>query len=154
MAERTSDGRPLRILNIVDEYTRECLRIQVGRKMKAVDVICELSDLFIERGAPEYLRSDNGSEFTADSIRGWLQRLGVKTLLIEPGSPWENGYVESFNGKMRDELLNGEIFDTILEAQVVTEAWRKEYNTIRPHSSLGYRAPAPEAHSLRQVANA
>jgi putative transposase len=154
VAERTSDGRPLRMLNIVDEYTRECLRIHIGRKVKAADVIYELSELFIERGAPDYLRSDNGSEFTAGLVRDWLRDLGVTTLFIEPRSPWENGYIESFNGKLRDELLNGEIFDTILEAQGVTEAWRKEYNTIRPHSSLGYRAPAPEAYPLPQVANA
>ena len=154
VAERTRDGRPLRMLNIVDEYTRECLRIHVGRQVKATDVIYELSELFIERGVPGYLRSDNGTEFTADLVRGWLERLGVKTLFIEPGSPWENGYIESFNGKLRDELLNGEIFDTILEARVVTEEWRRVYNTIRPHSSLGYRAPAPEAFTLHQVANA
>jgi putative transposase len=154
VAERTSDGRPLRMLNIVDEYTRECLSIHVNRQLKAVDVICELSELFVARGAPDYLRSDNGSEFTAELIRSWLKRLGVKTLFIEPGSPWENGYIESFNGKLRDELLNGEIFDTILEARVVTEAWRKHYNTFRPHSSLGYRAPAPETRTLLQVANA
>jgi transposase InsO family protein len=145
MAERTSDGKPIRLLNIVDEFTRECLRIRIDRKLKAPDVLFELSELFIERGAPDYIRSDNGSEFTADLIRSWLQRLGVKTLFIEPGSPWENGYIESFNGKLRDELLNGEIFDTILEARVVTEDWRREYNTFRPHSSLDYRAPAPEA---------
>lgn len=154
VADRTSDGRPIRILNIVDEYSRECLKIQINRKLKAADVMYELSELFIERGTPDYLRSDNGSEFAADLIRRWLQRLGVKTLFIEPGSPWENGYIESFNGKLRDELLNGEIFDTILEAKVVTEAWRKHYNTIRPHSSLGYRAPAPNAYIPRQVANA
>ncbi len=154
MAERTSDGRPLRMLNIVDEYTRECLKIHIDRQVKSTDVICELSELFVERGAPDYLRSENGSEFTAEAVRGWLQRLGVRTLFIEPGSPWENGYIESFNGKLRDELLNGEIFDTILEAKVVTEEWRNHYNTVRPHSSLGYRPPAPEACSLRQVANA
>jgi putative transposase len=154
VAERTTDGRPLRMLNIVDEYTRECLRIHIGRQVKATDVIYELSELFIERGAPDYLRSDNGSEFTADLIREWLSRLGVKTLFIEPGSPWENGYIESFNGKLRDELLNGEIFDTILEARVITEEWRQLYNTIRPHSSLGYRSPAPESHIFPQVANA
>jgi putative transposase len=154
VAEHTSDGRPLRMLNIVDEYTRECLRIHIGRRVKAIDVIYELSDLFMEHGAPGYLRSDNGSELTADLVRGWLERLGVKTLFIESGSPWENGYIESFNGKLRDELLNGEIFDTILEARVVTEDWRRLYNTIRPHSSLGYRVPAPEAYTLRQVANA
>jgi putative transposase len=154
VADRTSDGRPMRVLNIMDEYSRECLRIHINRQLKAADVIYELSELFIERGVPDYLRSDNGSEFTADLLRGWLQRLGVKTLFIEPGSPWENGYIESFNGKLRDELLNGEIFDTILEARVVTETWRKHYNTIRPHSSLGYRAPAPEAYIPRQAANA
>jgi transposase InsO family protein len=142
------------MLNIVDEYSRECLRIRIARKLKSSDVLFELSELFIERGAPDYIRSDNGSEFTADLIRGWLKRLGVKTLFIEPGSPWENGYIESFNGKLRDELLNGEIFDTVLEARVVTENWRNEYNTFRPHSSLGYRAPAPEAIIPRQVANA
>jgi putative transposase len=154
VADRTSDGRPLRMLNIIDEYTRECLSIHVDRQLKATDVICVLSDLFIERGAPDYLRSDNGSEFTAEVIRGWLQRLGVQTLYIEPGSPWENGYIESFNGKLRDELLNGEIFDTILEARVITEAWRKQYNTVRPHRSLNYRAPAPAACIPRQIANA
>ncbi len=144
VAERTTDGRPIRMLNIVDEYTRECLKICIGRQVKAADVIYELSELFVERGAPDFLRSDNGSEFTAESVREWLQRLGVKTLFIEPGSPWENGYIESFNGKMRDELLNGEIFDTILEAKVITERRRKTYNTVRPHSSLGYRPPAPQ----------
>ena len=154
MAERTTDGKPIRMLNIIDEYTRECLAINVGRQIKAADVLYQLSELFILRGAPDYLRSDNGSEFTAEMVRGWLQRLGVKTLFIEPGSPWENGYIESFNGKLRDELLNGEIFDTITEAQVITENWRRNYNTIRPHSALAYRPPAPEAHFLRQVANA
>jgi putative transposase len=154
VAERTTDGKPIRMLNIIDEYTRECLAIHIGRKIKASDVLYTLSELFILRGAPDYLRSDNGSEFTAEMVRGWLQRLGVKTLYIEPGSPWENGYIESFNGKLRDELLNGEIFDTVTEAQVITERWRKQYNTIRPHSSLGYRPPAPEAYFRRQVANA
>jgi transposase InsO family protein len=144
VAERTTDGKPIRMLNIVDEYSRECLRIHIGRPVKAADVIYELSELFVERGAPDILRSDNGSEFTAESVRDWLQRLGVKTLFIEPGSPWENGYIESSNGKMRDELLNGEIFDTILEAIVITERWTKTYNTVRPHDSLGYRPPAPQ----------
>jgi transposase InsO family protein len=138
------------MLNIVDEYSRESLKIHIDRQIKAADVLYELSELFIERGAPDYLRSDNGSEFTADLIRGWLARLGVKTLFIEPGSPWENGYIESFNGKLRDELLNGEIFDTITEARVITEQWRRHYNKIRPHSSLGYRPPAPEAYPYRQ----
>lgn len=154
VADRTSDGRPLRMLNIVDEFSRECLKIHIGRKVKAADVIYELSELFIERGVPEYLRSDNGPEFIADSVRTWLQRVGTQTLFIEPGSPWENGYIESFNGKMRDELLNGEIFDTVTEAQVITERWRKHYNTVRPHSSLGYRPPAPESFAFHKVANA
>ena len=154
LSERTSDGRPLRILTVLDEYTRECLTIQVARQMKAVDVIDQLTDLFVCRGTPEHIRSDNGSEFTARSILRWLHRLGVKTLYIEPGSPWENGYIESFNGKLRDELLNREIFDTILEAKVLTEEYRWEYNTVRPHSSLNYRPPAPEAVLPPQVANA
>ena len=145
MAARTSDGRPLRILTILDEYTRECLRIVVDRHISSQDVIDELSELFLLKGIPEYIRSDNGPEFTAKAVRNWLNRLGVNTLFIEPGSPWENGYVESFNGKLRDELLNREIFTTLLEAKVLIENWRREYNQIRPHSSLGYRPPAPEA---------
>lgn len=145
VSARTSDGRPLRMLTIIDEYSRECLAIQAERQIKSEDVLFRLADLFIERGTPDYLRSDNGPEFTAKAIRGWLNRLGVRTLFIEPGSPWENGYCESFNGKLRDELLNREIFDTVLEARVLTEMWRREYNQIRPHSSLGYKPPAPEA---------
>jgi transposase InsO family protein len=133
------------MLTIVDEFTRECLAIVVARQMKSIDVLQVLADLFVERGAPAYIRSDNGPEFTAKLIRKWLARVDVDTLFIEPGSPWENGYVESFNGKFRDELLNGEIFYTLQEAQVLIERWRREYNTIRPHSSLGYRPPAPEA---------
>jgi transposase InsO family protein len=145
MAARTSDGRPLRILTIIDEYSRECLAIQVGRRLTSEDVLERMRNLFIDRGLPDHLRSDNGSEFTAHRVRKWLESLGVKTLFIEPGSPWENGYVESFNGKLRDELLNGEIFDTLLEAQVLVERWRKHYNQVRPHSALGYRPPAPAA---------
>ena len=144
VAERTTDGRPIRILNIIDEDTRECPATYVARQIKEADVLYILSELFVLRGAPNCIRSDNGSEFTAKMVREWLQRLGVKTLFIEPGGPWENGHIESFNGKMRDEPLNGEIFDTILEAGVIIERWRKTYNTIRPHSSLGYRPPAPE----------
>ena len=142
---RTSDGRPLRMLTLLDEYTRECLAIVVSRRITAQDVIDQLFQLFIFRGVPEHIRSDNGPEFTAKAIRGWLSRLGVKTLFIEPGSPWENGYIESFNGKLRDELLNREIFETLLEARILIEQWRREYNHVRPHSSLGYRPPAPEA---------
>ena len=142
---RTSDGRAIRMLTVLDEYTRECLAIDVERKLTAEDVLVQLTDLFVRRGVPKHLRSDNGSEFTAESVRAWLKRLGVGTLYIEPGSPWENGYIESFNGRLRAEFLNGELFDTLLEAKVLTERWRKEYNTIRPHSSLGYRPPAPAA---------
>jgi len=141
---RTNDGRPLRMLTIVDEFTRECLAIDVGRRLRHDDVLFRLSELFQERGAPDHIRSDNGAEFTAHAVRKWLKSLDVKTLYIEPGSPWENGYIESFNGKLRDELLNGEIFDTFQEACYLIERWRLEYNRFRPHSSLGYRPPAPE----------
>lgn len=143
--DRTSDGRSFRMLVIMDEYSRECLSIDVARRLNSEDVLERLSDLFIQRGTPNYIRSDNGAEFTAKKVRKWLERVDVKTLFIEPGSPWENGYVESFNGTLRDQLLNGEIFDTLLEAKVLIERWRREYNTIRPHSSLGYLPPAPEA---------
>jgi len=145
VADRTADGRPIRILTIIDEYTRECLALVVRRSLRSEDVLEALTDLFVHRGTPVYLRSDNGSEFTAKAVRSWLARLSVQTLFIEPGSPWENGYVESFNGKLRDELLNGEIFYTLAEAQVLIERWRRHYNQRRPHSSLGYRPPAQEA---------
>ena len=143
--DRTSEGRAFRMLTIVDEYSRECLSIDVARKLTSEDVLERLSDLFVRRGVPEHIRSDNGSEFTARRVREWLGRVGVKTLYIEPGSPWENGYVESFNGKLRDELLDREVFDTLFEAKVLIERWRRHYNTVRPHSALGYRPPAPEA---------
>jgi len=145
MMATTSDGRPLRLLTVMDEYSRECLAIDVGRRITSDDVLERLTELFVRRGVPAYVRSDNGPEFTATVVREWLERVGVKTLYIEPGSPWENGYIESFNGKLRDELLNGETFDTVLEAQVLVENWRRHYNAVRPHSSLGYRPPAPEA---------
>ncbi len=141
---RTSDGKAFRMLNIIDEYSRECLRILVKRNITSQDIINQLFELFIFRGIPEHIRSDNGPEFTAKAIRRWLNRVDVKTLFIEPGSPWENGYIESFNGKLRDELLNREIFTTLTEAKVLIEQWRREYNQVRPHSSLGYRPPAPE----------
>jgi putative transposase len=144
MIDRTTDGRAFKILNIIDEYTRECLAIRVARNINNQDVIDLLFHLFIFRGIPAHIRSDNGPEFTARAIRRWLNLLGVKTLFIEPGSPWENGYIESFNGKLRDELLNREIFTTLEEAKVLIEQWRKEYNHVRPHSSLGYKPPAPE----------
>ncbi len=143
--DRTHDGRSLKMLTLVDEFTRECLAIDVERGIKSDDVVHRLTEVFVERGLPDYIRSDNGPEFVAEAVTGWLHDLEVDTLFIEPGSPWENGYVESFNGKLRDELLDGEIFDTLLEAQVLVERWRIEYNTFRPHSSLGYRPPAPEA---------
>lgn len=142
---RTRDGRAFRMLTVIDEYTRECLAIEVARKLKSDDVLEVLSGLFVGRGTPEHIRSDNGPEFTAKAVRDWLGRVGVDTLFIEPGSPWENGYIESFNGKLSDELLDGEIFDTLLEARVLIERWRVRYNTVRPHSSPGYRPPAPEA---------
>ena len=145
MVERTTDGRAFRVLNIIDEFTRENLNSKVNRKISSQDVIDELFNLFIFRGIPEHIRSDNGSEFTAKAVRRWLNRLGVKTLFIEPGSPWENGYIESFNGKLRDELLDREIFTTLEEAKVLIEQWRRDYNHVRPHSALGYQPPAPEA---------
>lgn len=144
VSDRTVDGRPLRILSVIDEYTRECLALIVRRNLRSEDVLETLSNLFVSRGIPEYLRSDNGPEFTAQAVRSWLARLSVQTLFIEPGSPWENGYVESFNGKLRDELLDREIFYTLVEAQVLIERWRLHYNQHRPHSSLGYRPPAPD----------
>jgi len=142
---RTHDGRAVRMLTVLDEYTRQCLAIVVARKLKSDDVLHTLAELFARNGAPEHLRSDNGPEFTAKVVRDWLGRVGVRTLFIAPGSPWENGYNESFNGKLKDELINREIFYTLREVQILVEQWRREYNTIRPHSSLGYRPPAPQA---------
>jgi len=142
---RTHDGVPFRMLTLVDEYTRECLAIDVARKLTSDDVLERLAWLMATRGVPEHIRSDNGPEFTATVVREWLGKVGVKTLFIEPGSPWENGYVESFNGKLRDELLEREIFYSLSEARVLIEMWREHYNRVRPHSSLGYRPPAPEA---------
>ena len=140
----------MRILAIVDEYTRECLSLDVARRLRSDDVLARLAQLFVERGPPTFLRSDNGPECTATAVRDWLHRVGGTTLFIEPGSPWENGYVESFNGKLRDECLNRERSDTLLEAQILIEGWRREYNQIRPHSALGYRPPAPETQQPRE----
>ena len=126
------------------EFTHECLAIRVARKLKAIDVIDVLSDLFILRGIPAHIRSDNGPEFVAKAVQEWIAAVGAKTAYIERGSPWENGYIESFNARLRDELLNGEIFYTLREAQIVIESWRRHYNTIRPHASIGYKPPAPE----------
>jgi transposase InsO family protein len=127
------------------EDSRECLAIRVDRKLNSGNVIDALSDLFILRGVPSFIRSDNGPEFIAQAVRGWIKAVGAKTAYIEPGSPWENGYCESFNARFRDEFLNGEIFYSLREAQILIEEWRKHYNTKRPHSALGYRPPAPEA---------
>ena len=132
------------MLTVIDEFTRQCLAIIVDRKLNSDNVLHCLTDLFVQHGLPDHIRSDNGSEFTANAVRAWLGRVGVKTLFIEPGSPWENGYNESFNSKLRDEILNMEIFYTLKEAKVLIERWRHHFNTVRPHSSLGYRPPAPE----------
>jgi putative transposase len=161
--DRTHDGRKYRMLNVLDEFTRECLAIRVDRKLNSVDVIDLLSDLFILHGIPGHIRSDHGPEFVAKAVREWIAAVGAKTAYLEPGSPlgdlliavpagtdrqlrwrWENGYCESFNGKLRDELLDGEVFYSLAEAKVVIEGWRQHYNTSRPHSALGYRPPAPE----------
>lgn len=133
------------MLNIIDEYTRECLMIRVKRKLCSVDVIDALTDLFILCGPPAFVRSDNGPEFIAQSVRDWIKAVGSETAYIEPGSPWENGYCESFNARLRDELLNGEIFYTLKEARVIIGDWRRHYNTVRPHSALGWQPPAPES---------
>ena len=154
VADRTSDGQAFRMLTLIDEHTRECLAIDVARSLKSEDVLERLSDLFVRRGIPKYIRSDNGPEFTAHKVRDWLECVKVQTLFIEPGSPWENGYIESFNGKLRDELLDRELFDTLLEAKVLVERWRRHYNTVRPHSSLGYQPPAPEAIQPLSLASA
>ena len=151
VAERTHEGRPLKILAVVDEYSRECLALVVARRLRSMDVLETLAQLFVTHGVPAHIRSDNGPEFTADLVRSWLEALDVATLFIEPGSPWENGYVESFNGKLRDELLDREIFYTLTEARIVIERWRREYNTVRPHSALGYRPPAPQAVTLTPI---
>ena len=143
VADRLSNGKKIRMLTVIDEFTRKCLAIRVGYKLNSDDVLDTLSTLFLIEGIPAYIRSDNGSEFTASILKDWLHQLKVNTAYIEPGSPWENGYNESFNGRLRDELLNGECFYTLKEAQTITEDWRHHYNHIRPHSSLGYKPPAP-----------
>ena len=147
----THDGRTLRLLTLIDEYTRKCLAIRVARRLNSYDLIEILADLMLRHGVPEHIRSDNGPEFIALRLRKWLSGVGAKTMYIEPGSPWENGYCESFNGKLRDECLKGEIFYSLKEAQVVIERWRVHYNTVRPHSSLGYRPPAPQTILLKEM---
>lgn len=158
VTEKLENGRKAKLLNIIDEFTRESLAIDVGRRITAADVIDVLRYLFLVRGEPVYIRSDNGPEFTAKKVKKWLKDMGVKTLFIEPGSPWENGYVESFNAHLRDELLDREIFIHLDELKYVVERWRMDYNHRRPHSSLGYMAPAvfaatcigPDSATLRQ----
>jgi putative transposase len=153
---QTHDGRKLRLMTLIDEFTRECLAIRVARRINSFGILETMADIMLMRGVPEHIRSDNGAEMTAKVVRNWLTQVGAKTLFIEPGSPWENGYCESFNGKLRDELLNGEIFYSLKEAQIVIEQWRKHYNTVRPHSALNYRSPAPQtfapsAHHLDEI---
>jgi putative transposase len=142
--DRTHDGRKYRMLNVIDEFTHESLAIRIRRKLKSIDVIDVLAELFIQRGVPGHIRSDNGPEFIAVAVQTWIAAVGSKTAYIAPGSPWENGYVESFNARLRDELLNGEIFYSLREAEIVIESWRRHYNAVRPHASLGYKPPAPE----------
>jgi putative transposase len=142
------------MLNIIDEFTHECLAIRIDRRLKAIDVFDVLSDLFILRGVPEHIRSDNGPEFVAKAVQEWIGAVGAKTAYIAPGSPWENGFIESFNARLRDELLDGEIFYTLAEAKVVVESWRRHFNTLRPHGSLGYKPPAPEVFILAMTARA
>ena len=144
--DRTVDGRKVRWLNIIDEYEHRCLASVPRRSWRNTDVIELLADLMLVNGTPEYLRSDNGPEFIAKKLRKWLSELGVITTYIEPGSPWENGYCESFNSRMRDEFLNGELFGNMYEAQVLTARWVRYYNEVRPHSSLAGRPPAPQSH--------
>lgn len=145
MLHRTDDGKVFRTLNILDEFSRECLSIRIKRNLNSTDVIDALTDLFILRGVPAYIRSDNGPEFIAEAVRNWISAVGAHTVYITPGSLWGNGYIESFNARLRDELLNGEVFYSIKEAQIIIERWRVHYNTKRPHSSLGYKAPATES---------
>ncbi|WP_156367017.1 IS3 family transposase [Bosea thiooxidans] len=152
--DRTHDGRKYRMLNIIDEFTHECLAIRIDRRLKAIDVIDVLSDLFILRGVPEHVRSDNGPEFVAKAVQEWISAVGAKTAYIAPGSPWENGFIESFNARLRDELLDGEIFYTLAEAKIIVESWRRHFNTVRPHGSLGYKPPAPEVFIPAMTARA
>ena len=153
---QTHDGRKVRLMTLIDEFTRECLAIRVASGSTASAFWKTMADVMLIRGMPERIRSDNGAEMTSKIVRNWLSEVGAKTLYIEPGSPWENGYCESFDGKLRDELLNGEIFYSLKEAQIVIEQWRKHYNTVRPHSALNYRPPAPQtfaplAHHLDEI---
>ncbi|WP_048878951.1 IS3 family transposase, partial [Acidocella aminolytica] len=141
---QTHDDRKLRLMTLIDEFTRECLAIRVARRINGLGVLETMAKVMMVRGVPEHIRSDNGAEMTSKVVREWFAKVGAQTLYIEPGSPWENGYCESFNSKLRDELLNGEIFYSLREAQILIELWRNHYNTLRPHSALGYRPPAPQ----------
>lgn len=147
--DRTVTGNQLKMLTVVDEFTRECLEIRVEKRMDHRHVLETLDELITERGIPRYTRSDNGPEFISKTLTGWLRKKGVEPMFIEPGSPWQNGYVESFNGKLRDECLNEEIFWSRAEAQVVTDWWREVYNRERPHSALGFKTPAEVALESR-----
>jgi len=149
VSDQTTDGRTLKFLTLEDEYTREALALEVERSITSTDLIETLRYLFEVRGAPQHIRSDNGPEFIAQALRRWLAESGVGPLYIEPGAPWENGFNESFNSRLRDELLNGELFTSLQEAKVVTEDYRLEYNHRRPHSSLGYQTPAAFAAACR-----
>ena len=150
VSDQTVDGRSLRMLAVVDEYTRESLAIHCAKSIRATDVIDVLVRLFAQHGMPEHIRSDNGPEFIAKVLQKLLKTLGIGPLYIKPGSPWENGYGESFNGKFRDELLDRELFSNLKEAAVIIERWRVQYNTVRPHSSLGYQTPAVYAQKVRE----
>jgi len=152
--DRTHEGKKYRMLNVIDEFTHECLAIRLDRRLKSIDVIDVLSDLFILRGVPGHIRSDNGPEFVAKAVQKWITAVGAKTAYITPGSPWENGFIESFNARLRDELLDGEIFYSLAEAKIVIESWRRHYNTVRPHGSLGYKPPAPEVFVPAMAARA
>lgn len=152
--DKTHDGRKFRMLTVIDEFSRECLAIEVNRRLNSQDVLSVLGELMVRRGVPGHIRSDNGAEFTAKAVRKWIGRVGAKTLFIEPGSPWENGYNESFNGRLRDECLNVELFNTLMEAKIIIERWRKHYNEVRPHTSLGYRPPAPKTIIPARLASA
>ena len=154
MSDQTEDGRKLKLLTILDEFTRESPAVEVGRSIRAQDVISVLEYLFMVRGVPKFIRSDNGPEFIADVVRKWLIQKHVGTLYIKPGSPWENGYIESFNGKLRDEILNRQVFYSVREAKVIVEDWRLDYNNHRPHSSLDYMAPAAFAASCNPPGSA
>lgn len=154
LEDRTERGGRLRFLTVLDEYTRKCLAIRVGRSIDSLKVIRILEELFAEYGIPEYIRSDNGPEFIAEALKEWLRGNGCKTIFIEPGSPWENPYSESFNGKFRDECLNTEIFRNASEAQLIAEAWRYEYNRERPHSALGYLTPEEFARNSGSLGRA